>query len=114
MEREIKSKKKKNSGITLIALVITIIVLIILAGVSINLVLGNNGIIARAREAKNNYQKSAAEEEEGLAIENEIENYLPGIRYIDKDGKTQTLTKDTAVGTKIGTTTVDGQSLDWY
>ena len=114
MEKEIKSKKKKNSGITLIALVITIIVLIILAGVSINLVLGNNGIIARAREAKNNYQKSAAEEEEGLAIENEIENYLPGIRYIDKDGKTQTLTKDTAVGTKIGTTTVDGQSLDWY
>ena len=66
MEREIKSKKKKNSGITLIALVITIIVLIILAGVSINLVLGNNGIITRARDARNNYQKAAAEEETTL------------------------------------------------
>ena len=66
MEKEIKSKKKKNSGITLIALVITIIVLIILAGVSINLVLGNNGIITRAREARNNYQKAAAEEETAL------------------------------------------------
>ena len=66
MEKEIKSKKKKDSGITLIALVITIIVLIILAGVSINLVLGNNGIITRAREAKNNYQKAAAEEETAL------------------------------------------------
>jgi len=66
MEKEIKSKKKKNSGITLIALVITIIVLIILAGVSINLVLGNNGIITRARDARNNYQKAAAEEETTL------------------------------------------------
>ena len=66
MEKEIKSKKKKNSGITLIALVITIIVLIILAGVSINLVLGNNGIITRARDARNKYQKTAAEEETTL------------------------------------------------
>ena len=44
----------------------TIIVLIILAGVSINLVLGNNGIITRARDARNNYQKAAAEEETTL------------------------------------------------
>ena len=66
MEKEKKSKKKKNSGITLIALVITIIVLIILAGVSINLVLGNNGIITRARDARNNYQKAVAEEETAL------------------------------------------------
>ena len=63
MEKEIKSKKK---GITLIALVITIVVLIILAGVSINLVLGNNGIITRARDARNNYQKAVAEEETAL------------------------------------------------
>ena len=40
--------------------------LIILAGVSINLVLGNNGIITRARDARNNYQKAAAEEETTL------------------------------------------------
>ena len=40
--------------------------LIILAGVSINLVLGNNGIITRARDARNNYQKAAAEEETAL------------------------------------------------
>ena len=42
---------KKNKGITLVALVVTIVVLLILAGVSINLVLGNNGIIARAKDA---------------------------------------------------------------
>lgn len=43
---------KNNKGITLIALVVTIIILIILAGVSINLILGENGIINKAQEAK--------------------------------------------------------------
>lgn len=43
---------KKESGITLIALVVTIVVLLILAGVSINLVLGNNGIINKSKEAE--------------------------------------------------------------
>ena len=41
----------KNGGITLIALVITIIVLLILAGISINLVLGENGVLAKAKYA---------------------------------------------------------------
>lgn len=42
----------KNKGITLVALVVTIVVLLILAGVSINLVLGENGLITKAQEAK--------------------------------------------------------------
>ena len=54
--------KNNEKGITLIALVVTIIVLIILAGVSINLVLGNNGIITKAREARENFTKAAEEE----------------------------------------------------
>ena len=45
---------KKNNGITLIALVITIIVLLILAGVSIATLTGNNGILTRANQAKEN------------------------------------------------------------
>lgn len=40
-----KNKMKENTGITLIALVITIIVLLILAGVSISMLTGNNGIL---------------------------------------------------------------------
>ena len=48
---------KNKKGITLVALVVTIVVLLILAGVSINLVLGNNGIIVKAREAQKNQQK---------------------------------------------------------
>lgn len=43
---------KNQKGITLVALVITIIVLLILAGVTISLVLGNNGLIDRAKQAK--------------------------------------------------------------
>ena len=43
---------KKNSGITLIALVITIVVLLILAGISISAVFGRNGIIDKTNEAK--------------------------------------------------------------
>ena len=53
MKKEIKNKQEK--GITLIALVVTIVVLLILAGVSISLVLNNNGVISRAKEAKNQY-----------------------------------------------------------
>ena len=62
-------------GITLVALVVTIIVLIILAGVSINLVLGNNGIITKAKQAKENMEIAANEEQESLAnIEITINN----------------------------------------
>ena len=50
-KEEIK-QLKTNKGITLVALVVTIIVLIILAGISINLILGDNGIITKAQEAK--------------------------------------------------------------
>ena len=45
-------KTKEMKGITLVALVVTIVVLLILAGVSINLVLGDNGIITKAKEAQ--------------------------------------------------------------
>ena len=47
-----KGKKERNKGITMIVLVITILVLMILAGVSIVVLIGPNGIITRAKEAK--------------------------------------------------------------
>ena len=50
MERKI-NYRKRNKGITLVALVVTIIVLLILAGVSLNLVAGSNGIMNRATKA---------------------------------------------------------------
>ena len=52
MKDEIKNITKNTKGITLIALVITIIVLLILAGVSIAMLTGENGIMNNAKEAK--------------------------------------------------------------
>ena len=49
-----KNRKMQEKGITLIALVVTIIVLLILAGISISMLTGQNGILNRASEAKQN------------------------------------------------------------
>ena len=74
-----KKKKGKNSkysqGITLVALVITIIVLIILAGISINLVLGENGLFNRAKQAAEEYKQAAINEQAMLnSVDEEIVN----------------------------------------
>ena len=71
MNKEIKNKQEK--GITLIALVITIVVLLILAGVSLSLVLNNNGVISRAKEAKNRYAEAQTNEEKQL---NEVSDWI--------------------------------------
>ena len=60
-------KVKKEKGITLVALVVTIVVLLILAGVSLNLVIGNNGLIKKAQEAKDKYQEASINTEKGFA-----------------------------------------------
>lgn len=59
-----KSKKQNNKekGITLIALIITIIILLILAGVTINLTLGDNGLFNTAKRAVSNYTNAAEQE----------------------------------------------------
>ena len=59
---------QKNKGITLIALVITIIVLLILAGVSLSLVVGEDGIIKRAVNAKKIAEDAEIHEIISLAI----------------------------------------------
>ncbi len=61
-------KIESNKAITLVALVITIIVLLILAGVTINVIIGDNGIISKARDAKNKTENVSIEEEIELAI----------------------------------------------
>ena len=70
---------KRNHGITLIALVITIIILLILAGITINLTLGEHGIIKMAEKAGKNYVNSAEEEQKKLGgLWNEAENIING------------------------------------
>lgn len=69
-------KMKNKKGITLIALIITIIVLLILVGVSIETIIGENGLIERARNAKEVTDNATNEEKGKLSsYENEIDNY---------------------------------------
>ena len=68
---------KKNKGITLVALVVTIVVLLILAGVSINLVLGNNGIIAKAKDAETKSAEASQNDLKGMnGLVSEMEGAL--------------------------------------
>ena len=72
------SSDTEKKGVTLVALVVTIIVLIILAGVSISLILGNDGIIEKSKNGRNNYVVGANEEEQTSSnvfryIEDEID-----------------------------------------
>lgn len=67
---------RKQKGITLIALVVTVIVLIILAGISISIILGENGLVAKAKRAATQTEEATANEEMGM--------YMASLR-IDKD-----------------------------
>lgn len=80
---------KNNKGITLIALVVTIIVLLILAGVSIAMLTGQNGILNRASDAGESTAVANAKEKVTLAINEAITDYY----------------KDTYTGSEATTTT---------
>ena len=90
MKEEIKksfTKRGKERGITLIALVITIVILIILATVSINVVLGEGGLIQRAQQAKDLTEQAVLEEQEGL---NSLMSEMTNIMAEDQNPPTPT------------------------
>lgn len=92
---------RKQRGITLIALVVTIIVLIILAGVSINLLVGQDGLISRAKLAKEQYENAAQDEQNKL---NELYARLQGNwseGEEEENNQLPELTADTEVGTIV-------------
>ena len=69
-----KVNRKKNKGITLIALVITIIVLLILAGISIAMLTGDNGILAQAAKSKEETENAKSKEQSILDSYEDIIN----------------------------------------
>ena len=84
-EKRKMNKLKSKKGITLVALVVTIVVLLILAGVSINLVLGNNGIIAKAKDAETKSAEASQNDLKGMnGLVSEMEGVLNG-----NSGKTE-------------------------
>lgn len=121
---------KKSKGITLVALIITIIILLILSGVTISMILGENGIINKAKNAKNNTNRSKFEENVEIAettykmnlkVENEqiayaelkktIENY--GYSYEVED-KTLKITNNEFTKTiNLEQVENENESLEW-
>lgn len=66
------NKRENTKGITLIALVITIIILLILSAITISALTGDNGLFARAKEAKINAERANAEEQVKIAVSRKL------------------------------------------
>ena len=79
---------KNTKGITLIALVVTIIVLLILAAVSLNLVAGESGILSRAENASDETIKATAKEEVQLQLADLLAGYYED-KYLNKNTSVQ-------------------------
>ena len=104
-----KLKKKSNynqKGITLIALVITIIVLLILAGVSIAMLTGENGILTQAQRAKTETENAKEDELRRLTALEAATN-LENTTYEDKNGQTATIPAGFAVSQVEGENTIE-------
>ena len=98
---------KRNSGITLVALVITIIVLLIMAGVSIALVVGDNGVLSKAKEAKTGSLVAEEKEQVNLAYSSALTKNL-GAAVTAENLQTEL---DESVGSGKTTVTVNGNNI---
>lgn len=99
---------KENKGVTLVALVITIIVLLILAGVTLSMVMGDSGIFSKANKASTETTISSAKDAVRLAtLEAVTDQY-------DDNGSITTANeiKNDNVVKKVGDKLQDGYSLD--
>ena len=97
-------KPLNSSGITLIALVITIIVLLILAGVTIAMLTGQNGILTQAQNAKTATEEATEKEKRQLS-QVEASTHLENYTYTDSEGKTAKIPAGFAVSN------VEGENL---
>ena len=100
----LKNRIRKSKGITLIALVVTVIVLLVLAGVSISMLTGQNGILTRAAESKveteeaekqenermQDYEDTIKEYTDGLPKTDYTKPYLPSDEFFKKEGDLST------------------------
>ena len=100
---------KGNKGITLIALVITIIVLLILAGVSIAMLSGDNSILSRGSEAATNTAIAAGKEKVALAVNEALTEYNAKV-YGNPATST---TIPTEIASKLNNTDGIGKADNW-
>ena len=94
---------KKQKGITLIALVVTIVVLLILAGVTISLLLDENGIIAKSKDARTETRVSQIEDEVGMWKQH---------NFINKESNQAQESADTMLANLISRTLLTEDEID--
>ncbi len=87
MKKTCRDDQRSPAGITLLSLVITIIVLLILAGIAITTLLEDNGIIGKAKNATEKYKKAVTEEQKQLnniytTLSSNVENENEDINYL--------------------------------
>ena len=105
-----KQRFKNEKGITLVALVITIIVLLILAGVTLAMVMGDSGIFGKANSAKEKTQLSNAEETIRLEVlENQVKSKAGDASLTNDQLKEEIAKKLTEQGY-----TVSGSTVTYY
>ncbi len=113
-----KEKIKNTKGITLIALVVTIIILLILAGVTINVALGDNGLFKKSQEAVNRYK--SAEANEAAVIEDLVTNWdniisggttSEGPKVITGSKTSEVISKITGTETENTKVTIGGEEV---
>ena len=102
-----KQKIKSKSGITLVALVVTIVVLLLLAGVSLSLVIGNDGIMKRAKEAKEKYGQASKNEQKDLDT---VEDYMNKMTGEGSGTETGTVVKVNVGESATGLATINGKA----
>ena len=96
-----------EKGITLVALVVTIVVLLILAGVSLNLVIGGDGIMIRAKEAQERYRQASENEQKDLDT---VEDYMNKMTGEGSGTETGTVVKVNVGESATGVATINGKA----
>ena len=109
-----KQERKEEKGITLVALVVTIIVLLILAGITINIVLNNDGIINKTKQGAEEYENAQKEEQELLeGIEGYIEYAGKNAPIPEGYTKSQITTEDDVAEGLVIYEIPEGATVNW-
>ena len=110
--KKTQEKWKKEKGITLIALVVTIVVLLILAGITINMLFSNGGIFRTAQDAANAWNEAVINEQESLDnIADQIANLVNG-QVGEGIGENGTPDNPTKVSNNLGTVISSTENTD--
>ena len=110
--KEFTKNSRRQEGITLVALVITVVVMLILAGVAIAAIVDGNGLFNRTRQATESYENAARNEADKIkTLMNEIDNYLGNV----DDEENNPPTGGATIGEIVNENkTFDGQATGTY